>query len=320
MESPGEYLRRERELRRVSITKIFEVTRVPVKALEALEADNYEALPHPTFVKGYIKSYCKALGLDENDAVLRYEIYLRENAPDKPEAHRVKGVLPKKLVIPDDERISFLRLSRSARTYLIYGAVGIVLILAGYLFFSSEPDTVAPEPEPQAALEQSALSDPAQQSPSAPPQTDAGATSTEVKVPVDEASVRPPGQAGQAALNAGRHTLSVSAREVAWIKIRIDGKEATEVILKAGESFSWDAAETFSLLIGNAGGIDMVYDGAKLPPLGKSGESVSIRLPRPKASQAGEGPKTADVKGANGAGAGKKPQPAQTEPAGTNRQ
>ncbi|MEK6759429.1 MAG: RodZ domain-containing protein [Deltaproteobacteria bacterium] len=314
MESPGEYLRRERELRRVSLTKIFEVTRVPVKALEALEADNYENLPHPTFVKGYIKSYCKALGLDENDAVLRYEIYLRENAPDKPEAHKVKGALHRKLVIPDDERLSFLRLSRSARTYLIYGAVGIVLILAGYLFFSGDPDTVAPEP--QAALEQSAPPAPALQS-SEPPQTEAGTASTEVKVSVDDASVPPSGQAG---LSAGRHTLSVTAREVAWIKIRIDGKEATEVILKAGESFSWDAAETFSLLVGNAGGIDMVYDGAKLPPLGKSGESVSIRLPRAKASQAGEGPKPADVKGANGAGAGKKPQPGLTEPAGTNRQ
>ncbi len=315
MESPGEYLRRERELRRVSITKIFEVTRVPVKALEALEADNYENLPHPTFVKGYIKSYCKALGLDENDAVLRYEIYLRENAPDKPEAHKVKGALPRKLVIPDDERPSFLRLSKSARTYLIYGAVGIVLILAGYLFFSGEPDTVTPVPEPQAVQEPSAPPVDAQQS-TAPQQTDAGTTSTEVKVSVDDASVRAP---GQTALNAGRHTLSVSAREVAWIKIRIDGKEATEVILKAGESVSWDAAETFSLLIGNAGGIDMVYDGVKLPPLGKSGESVSIRLPRSKASQAGEGPKPVDVKGAKPASDGKKPQPAQTEPAGTDR-
>lgn len=315
MESPGEYLRRERELRRVTISKIFEATRVPVKALEALEADNYENLPHPTFVKGYIKSYCKALGIDENDAVLRYEIYLRENAPDRSDGN--KGVLPKKLVIPDDERPSFLRLSPSVRTYVIYAAAGIVLVLAGYLFFSGGSETETP-PEETAAVQEQAPPAVVAEPSVATPQPEAGTVSTEVKVSVDDASKRVESKPSAAA--SGRHTLSVTAREVAWIKVRIDGKEPLEVILKAGESVSWDAAETFSLLVGNAGGIDMVYDGVKLAPLGRSGESVSIRLPRPKTSQAGEGPKPADVKDANGAGAGKKPQPAQAEPARTGQQ
>ncbi len=315
MESPGEYLRRERELRRVTISRIFEATRVPVKALEALEADNYENLPHPTFVKGYIKSYCKALGIDENDAVLRYEIYLRENAPVKSDGN--KGVLPKKLVIPDDERPSLLRLSQSARTYIIYGAAGIVLVLAGYLFFSGGSETET-QPEETVAVQEQAPSALVAEPSVATPQPEAGTVSTEVKVSVDDASKRV--ESKQSATASGRHTLSVTAREVAWIKVRIDGKEPLEVILKAGESVSWDAAETFSLLVGNAGGIDMVYDGVKLAPLGRSGESVSIRLPRQKTSQAGEGPKTADVKDANGAGAWKKPQPAQAEPARTNQQ
>lgn len=320
MESPGEYLRRERELRRVTISRIFEATRVPVKALEALEADNYENLPHPTFVKGYIKSYCKAIGIDENDAVLRYEIYLRENAPDKSGGN--KGVLPKKPVIPDDERLSFLRLSPSVRTYIIYGAAGIVLVLAGYLFFSGGSETETP-PEETVAVQEQAPSAVVAEPSVATPQPEAGTVSTEVKVPVDDASKRVESKPSAAA--SGRHTLSVTAREVTWIKVRIDGKEPVEVILKVGESVSWDAAETFSLLIGNAGGVDMVYDGAKLAPLGRSGESVSLRLPRARTSQAGEGPKAgaqkpADVKEATPEGAGKKPQPARPEPAGTNQQ
>lgn len=318
MESPGEYLRRERELRRVPITKIFEATRVPVKALEALEADNYDNLPHPTFVKGYIKAYCKALGLDENDAVLRYEIYLRENASDRSDGH--KGGLPKKLVIPDDERLSLLRLSPSVRTYVIYGAAGIVLVLAGYLFFSGGSETDTPVQVTESVQVQSAAPGGPEQG-SGQPQPEA--ISTEVKVPVDDGQRRVDPK--QSVASAGRHTLTVQAREVAWIKIRIDGKEPLEVILKAGESVSWDAAETFSLLVGNAGGVDMVYDGVKLAPLGRSGESVSIRLPRARPSQAGEpskqgAEKPADLKDANAASNGKKPQPAQAEPAKAGQQ
>src|SRR3972149_10588943 len=76
MESPGEHLKREREHRGVSLQKICESTRVPMKYLEAIEADRVEGLPQPAFVKGYIRNYCKVLGLDENDAVLRYEVWL----------------------------------------------------------------------------------------------------------------------------------------------------------------------------------------------------------------------------------------------------
>jgi len=46
---------------------MHEAIRVPIKSLEALEADRYDSLPHPAFVKGYIKACCKELGLDEND-------------------------------------------------------------------------------------------------------------------------------------------------------------------------------------------------------------------------------------------------------------
>src|SRR5574340_341513 len=101
MESPGEYLKRERELRRASLTSLFEATRIPLKYLEAIEADDYESLPHPTFVRGFIKSYCKYLGLDETDAVLRYELYMKERSDKAPEpprpAHTIKRTEPKDL-------------------------------------------------------------------------------------------------------------------------------------------------------------------------------------------------------------------------------
>ena len=53
-------------------------------------------------------------------------------------------------------------------------------------------------------------------------------------------------------------------------------------MIKEGESVSWKASSVFSLIVGNAGGVSLVYDGRALPPLGKSGEVVSFKIPEEK--------------------------------------
>ena len=79
MENPGEYLKKERELRGVSLEGLSNSMRLSVDVLNLLEADSFEKLPHQTFVRGYIKSYCKELGLDNTEAILRYEQFLKES-------------------------------------------------------------------------------------------------------------------------------------------------------------------------------------------------------------------------------------------------
>jgi cytoskeletal protein RodZ len=116
MESPGEYLKRERELRGVSLKDISEVIRVSLNLLEALERDDYDMLPHPAYVKGYIKSYCKYLGLDENDAALRFELYLKES-PEK----------VKELKAPTLERESRLSPNALVAILLSAGVLGVAL-------------------------------------------------------------------------------------------------------------------------------------------------------------------------------------------------
>ena len=82
MEEPGDYLKRERETRGVTLENISRETKVSVKALKALEANDFNALPPYPFVKGFIRSYSKCLGIDGDDAVLRYDAYLREKEAD----------------------------------------------------------------------------------------------------------------------------------------------------------------------------------------------------------------------------------------------
>jgi cytoskeletal protein RodZ len=69
--SVGGRLRSERETRGMSLEEVARATRIPVASLERLEADRYDDLPGEVFVRGFLRSYAKAIGID-GDAVLAH--------------------------------------------------------------------------------------------------------------------------------------------------------------------------------------------------------------------------------------------------------
>lgn len=243
MESPGEYLKRERELRGTSLAAVYEAIRVPKKYLNALEADEYDALPHPTFVKGFIKSYCRHLGLDETEAVLKYEMYIRERAERAAETSRREAPAKKGFFPAITPAISKERLYVAA-------AAAFAVMVAVFYFVATRKASAPPSAQTTAVEEPQALPQSALAPDAASPQ---------------QASVG--------------HTLDVKATELVWIKIRIDNGEPFDVILHRGERIVWKARDAFSLVVGNAGGVEMTYDGILMKPFGKSGEVVNFKLP-----------------------------------------
>lgn len=244
MESPGEYLKRERELRGTSLAAVYEAIRVPKKYLNALEADEYDALPHPTFVKGFIKSYCRHLGLDETEAVLKYEMHMRERAERAAETSRREAPVKKDFFPAITPAIS------KERLYVAAAAAFAVMVAVFY--FVATRKAAAPPSVQTTSVEE--------------PQTR----------PQSAEALAPDAASEQASVG---HTLDVKATELVWIKIRIDNGEPFDVILHRGERIVWKARDAFSLVVGNAGGVEMTYDGIPMKPFGKSGEVVNFKLP-----------------------------------------
>jgi cytoskeletal protein RodZ len=84
-ESLGEYLKRERELRQISLEEVAEGTKIAIYRLRTMEADRWEKLPAEIFVKGFIKSYAEFIGLVPEDVILRYqEIRAADESLDEP--------------------------------------------------------------------------------------------------------------------------------------------------------------------------------------------------------------------------------------------
>src|SRR4051812_167442 len=72
MESIGAFLRREREIRQVSLEELVQITRVPLRMLQRIEEDRFDELPGEVFARGFLRSYARALGLDCNDVLARF--------------------------------------------------------------------------------------------------------------------------------------------------------------------------------------------------------------------------------------------------------
>ena len=80
----GEQLRLAREARGVTLRQISDQTRISIRYLEAIEADNYKQLPGGIFNRSFIKAYAKQIGFDEKEAIEGYLRTAREQGePDE---------------------------------------------------------------------------------------------------------------------------------------------------------------------------------------------------------------------------------------------
>lgn len=92
MSSLGKKLKNTRELKEISLADIAQSTKISLKQLMFLEKGQWDALPGPFYIKGIIRAYAEAVGLDGNNLI---ELYLNESrnfskTEKKKEAHPPK--------------------------------------------------------------------------------------------------------------------------------------------------------------------------------------------------------------------------------------
>jgi transcriptional regulator with XRE-family HTH domain len=74
----GESLRRQRELRKISLREVSEATKINIRYLEALERNDFTFLPGGAFTRGFIRAYARHIGIDEDEAINAYLYELHE--------------------------------------------------------------------------------------------------------------------------------------------------------------------------------------------------------------------------------------------------
>ena len=151
----GENLRREREMRGVSLEEISSATKISLRFLDAIEREDFSKLPGGIFSRSFIRSYARYLGLDEERVVAEFQLAARPQVDF--DLHRM----------PSGKSRSG---PQATRTPLIATLVAAVLLVGGYVLFRYSPRAAeAPAPPPPAPV--------AAPTPAAPPIVPAPTTS-----------------------------------------------------------------------------------------------------------------------------------------------
>ncbi len=72
-ETVGEFLKKERELRQITIQEVAEGTKISISRLRLIEENRFDDLPAEVFVRGFIRNYADYIGIDPEEAILRLE-------------------------------------------------------------------------------------------------------------------------------------------------------------------------------------------------------------------------------------------------------
>lgn len=120
----GEKLKQAREARGLSISEVAEQTRISALYLESIENNDYKILPGGIFNKGFVKSYAKFVGIDDQEALQDYSRLMSEQG--EPATEETKTYRPE--VLTDDQ-------ARSTSLPTLIFAVIILGLLAGGVYY-----------------------------------------------------------------------------------------------------------------------------------------------------------------------------------------
>ncbi len=269
MASFGENLRREREMRGVTLEEISTATKISLRFLQALEREDFNVLPGGIFTRSFIRAYAKYLGMDEEPLLAEYQV----TAQPKGDIDFSRLSAAKPLPQREGSRAAVLALLLAAAmlggSYPLYRysrrvAEGQQQKAAGPGQLSATPSPAQSQPNQGAA--------PVQGSPSTQA-TGPGATPVGAQKPRDAgASPNASGTAASAvaakAKGQSELTLQVAATERSWVAIAADGKTSFQRILNPDEVKTLKAKESFDVITGNAEGIILTLNGETLKPLG----------------------------------------------------
>jgi len=134
----GTWLRRQRELREISLREIADVTKISIRYLEALEQDRFDVLPAPVFAHGFLREYARYVGLDADEVVNSYLTAQKATEPD--EADDSQPVVRRR------------ETTRPTGVLLALAAVLILALVAALAYFAeSFRGEARSEPPPMAA-------------------------------------------------------------------------------------------------------------------------------------------------------------------------
>lgn len=302
MESVGEFFRQVREAKGLTVDEVSSKTRIRADFVRALEEGNFSKLPDQVFARGFVRSYARSLGLDEEDAIQRFtksagafyekqdereRLKLRQMEEERKRRANRKAVgvaiaiaVVVLIVLLSREQSSMLRHADSDEVLTAQNSMGAV---KDELAATSQRDGGEPEfsGEPLKQHDKTTTQQPLTSAeetrrlePTPPPITASRVESQTTYTvspgadgPLGGISFERGGIAGDDQL-----VLDLEATELSWVVVQVDNGSPQESLLRPGEKAQWKGQNQFVLTLGNAGGVKAELNGKPQKPFGPSGK------------------------------------------------
>lgn len=276
----GAVLQKERESRNITLEQVETATKIRRKYLEAIEREAFEILPGEVYVKGFVATYLKYLGIKDRPDVIEImkpkiepkeqseEVEIVEQVPEPEVSHNLQRSkkenkkVSKKTSKKEKEVFEEPPLTKNTKMILFISIAAIlVLFLLQGIYSAGQPKPN--EDQQQIVGNQDLVHDEALHTPNIP----------------EEPVVPTTPQYDGLEMTLEILDLDASKVEKCWMKITVDGK-ATELNLTEGQIQQVHAAEQIDLHLGNAGVVNVTLNGQDLGTLGAQGKVVkqSFRL------------------------------------------
>ncbi len=268
MASLSEKLRRERELRGISLKQISDDTKIGVRFLEALEEDRIELIPGEFYRRSYLRAYARYLGLDEDRAVNTYA-FVHQAKDRNDESHEGQN---RPWMVP----------------WLpwVLAACVLALIAVFFALSSSDPAESAPSAAPRSTNRGAPVTNDANVATAsagslssdgnadAPASSSSSASRSSSRStpsnPSNNVPMLTPSREGAPSVGALR--LVVVVGESCWLEIEADGEVVTTGLKEEGFRQELTADTELRLWLGNAGGVLLWVNDQPLKSLGRAGQ------------------------------------------------
>jgi len=266
-QSVGKSLREERLRRGLTLEHINASTKIPVGLLQAIEADDFASISSAFLYKSFTRQFASALQMD----YAQLQTVVNRSAEAYPEV-RMPG--------QEDHgpKVPALGASYEYRVRWGVSVVALAVVLVGCSGLYALWQKARTRADELAALQPQASSPASELSHASPASLKGGSENAPVHTP-PAAAPRPAVASAQTAAESGLE-VRISAVEQAWVSMDTDGKRIYSGLLEAADTKVLEGHQTARVHTGNAGGIDVVFNGRHLGPLGGRGQVMTVVFTR----------------------------------------
>ena len=263
----GDLLRETREQKKLSLEDVEQGTNIRKLYIKSIEDGDYDKLPGEVFLKGFIKTYGKFLGLNSLELIEQYkkeknastsekEVDPTNQVQEQPvspaQPPKVEEKITEKTAEPTKEKNipkidsfasnqAYLQPTKSNSKKNIFLVIIILIVIIGSaVFFLSSQDT------------------------------------SDTKAPVHTTQQESTQQPEQQAL----------FNEDCWTEVKVDGNVILSETVKKGSNLNWKGNNQIDITVGNAGAIDITFNNQPVGKLGDIGAVVTKSFVAPNAQNA----------------------------------